>query len=427
MPLPMPYSYAVQTVYSFIKRRDTLDTLRPQRLQMVLDATGNPERRLKTVHIAGTKGKGSTAAMIAAALRASGHRVGLYTSPHLHTIRERINIDGQPISQTEFAAHVERLKPHFDAADGMGYPEVLTCMALHAFAAHSVNIAVIEAHLGGRYDSTNVVQPVCTAITTIDYDHTDILGTTLPQIAAQKAGIIKPGVPVVVAPQSPAVTVVIQAEARAHTAPLITPAFKLAPPTPDGQRITMEGTRYHTNLIGGHQGMNLAVAVSVLVQLRKSGLAIDPERAQVGLSAVEWGGRMEVLEGNPPLILDVAHNAAAARTLRATLDALYPVRRVFVYASKANKDVRAILAALVRPQDQLIITQGGDPPTALPDDLAALAREALPDASVIVVADARNALEQARARAQSDAAICVTGSIFLVADVRALLLNIATE
>ncbi len=423
----MNYPDAVQTVYSYIKRRDALDKLRPQRVQAIMDATGNPERNIKAIHVAGTKGKGSTCAMIAAALQASGYRVGLYTSPHLHSIRERLKIAGQPISQAEFARLVERLKPYFDSTDGIGYPEVLTCMALHAFASNAVDFAVIEAHLGGRYDSTNVVQPVCTAITTIDYDHTAILGPTLTEIADQKAGIIKREVPVVIAPQTADVERVIREEAGAHAAPVHIPKLALSPPSTDGQRITLNGSMYHTNLIGQHQGVNLAVAVTVLQQLRQTGFIIDHDRAQTGLSAVEWGGRFEVIERDPALILDIAHNEAAARTLRATLDARYPQRRVFVYASKANKDVPAILSVLVRPQDHLIITQGGDPPTAPPDELTVIARQVLPDGAVQSIADSAQAVAQARALAQHDAAICVTGSIFLVADVRARLLNIPAD
>ncbi len=414
----------VALVYSYIKRKNTLDTQRPQRVAAVLARTGEPHRMLKTLHVAGTKGKGSTCAMLAAALAANGYRVGLYTSPHLHNIRERIQVGGQPIDEETFTRMAFALKQHFDRVPGIGFPEVMTCLALHIFQQRSVDVAVIEAHLGGRYDATNVVQPECCAITTIDYDHTDILGKSLAQIAHQKAGIIKRGVPVVSAPQSAEVVPVLRREADKQSASLAVLGtdvpLDVHAMTPNGQSATVGGENYTTNLLGVHQGTNLAVAITVLNQL--TGFVLERERTQHGLLGVQWGGRLEVVREQPPVVLDIAHNVAAARVLRQSLDALYPgVPCTFVFGSKANKDVHGMLRTLVRNDDTLILTRSDDPPTADPAELAAIARaervQLLHQETSV-----RDATDKALMLATPGKLVCVTGSIFVVAQAREHLL-----
>lgn len=421
------YASALERVYRMIKQSPTLDTARPQRVMRVLERTGNPHLALQLVHIAGTKGKGSVCAMIASGGVSAGLRVGMYTSPHLHSLRERIRINGEPISMMDFVMLVERWMPYIEAEDGIGFTETLTVLALHAFAQAEVDLAIIETHVGGRYDATNAITPLVSAITTIDYDHTDLLGETLSEITYHKAGIIKSEVPVVTAPQPPDVVDILGAEAEERAAPLhIIDDLIVHPASSSGQVITLDKVNYHTNLIGMHQGINLAVALTVIDPFVKRTLPISRILAQPGLAVVRWGGRLEQVRTDPPLILDIAHNVAAAQTLRVTLDALYPnLRRVWVYGSKANKDVTAILQTLIQPKDSLILTQTQSPPTAPPTDLLRIKWTDTPP-STHIAPSVGAALQLADAIAH-DGIIVITGSIFVVAAARALLLGIEPE
>ncbi len=418
------FDQALNTVYGYIRRDTALNPRRRGYVTAVMDATGRPHTRFDAVHIAGTKGKGSTAAMLAAALQANGYRVGLYTSPHLHRITERIQVNGRAMPDADFITTVEKLHPHFNAIDDVGYPEVITCLAFHHFAAENVDIAVIEAHLGGQHDATNIITPLCSVLTTIDYDHTDVLGNTLAKIARQKAGIIKPGVPVVSAPQSAEALTVIREQAATQNAPLTVTGqdntLTLAPATADGQTITLDHQEWKTALIGQHQGINLAVAVSTLEQL-KAHYPLNDVASKHGFASVTWGGRLEIIRRDPLTLLDIAHNPAAARVLRQALDGVFSsAPRVFIYGSKTNKDISGILRTLLREQDTLILTAAADPPTAPPDDLAAIAQSAGVQRvqTAVTIADALN---QAQSMLPAQGLICITGSIFVVAEARATL------
>jgi dihydrofolate synthase/folylpolyglutamate synthase len=424
----LTYSQALDTVYSYIRYSKTLDTARVDRSHTMLHRTGNPQKKFPTIHVTGTKGKGSVCAMLAAVLRANGLRVGMYTSPHLHSLRERIQVDGKPISTDTFAALVERLRLHFQAVDGIGFPEVMTALALQHFADEMVDVAVIEVHVGGTFDATNVITPQCSVITRIDYDHTDFLGDTLTSIATHKAGIIKPGVPVVTAPQVKEALDVIRTQAEAKSAQLTVVGkdipFTVVPASADGQEIALHGKPYRTNLRGIHQGENLAVAVSALQVVAQS-LSLNDISA--GLDAVNWPGRLEKVV-DPTIdrsyLLDIAHNPAAADALAAYREAVYPGETwTIIYGSKGNKDIEDILTAIVREGDTLVLTQVHDPDTTDVNTLRGRVLSSGPE-NVTIATEPR--LSAALTHAYGDRT-CITGSIFVVAAARALLLGIEPE
>ncbi|MEO0562820.1 MAG: cyanophycin synthetase [Chloroflexota bacterium] len=426
------YEDALRTIYGYINRRAVLDTERPARTRRLLELTGRPHDFLQVVHVTGTKGKGSVCAMLSAALLANGYRVGLYTSPHLHSLRERIQVDGDPISEDELADLVERLQMSFTAVEGLAFPEVMTALVLHYFVQRRVDVAVIEVHVGGMFDATNVLQyrTLASVINTIDYDHTDILGDTLASIAYHKTGIIQRQRPVISAEQPLEARRVITEEATLDNAQLTTMgsdvAITIAPPNEKNQAVLVSDEHFETNLRGVHQGANLALAVTTLRQ-------IDPNRLllrniHAGWDRVVWPGRLETVIDNDGVswLLDIAHNPAAARALADYLDTVYGGRRrVIVYGSKADKNVEAILSVIVRRGDELVLAATESPPTAPPTDLLPYApRERV---RVVKADGVVDAMGIARRIAGEKDLLLVTGSIFVVAVARAHLLHIPAE
>ena len=332
------------------------------RMRALLELAGSPERELRFVHLAGTKGKGSTAAMIARMLMAAGRRVGLYTSPHLITFRERMRVNGEMISEEEFARQVEGVVAAIEALrDSTSGPpsffEVLTLVAVQWFAQQHAEVVVLETGLGGRLDATNVFTPLATAITTLAVDHTSELGDTLAQIAGEKAGIIKPGVPVVSAPQLAEAAAVIARVANEVGSPLyrVGHELRLLP----GGRISLSGQRFslagrlddyrdlRCPLLGEHQRVNAAVAVGLAECLREAGEPLSAEAIRTGLARVVWPGRLQILQDAPLLLLDGAHDPAAIAALLTALEQYFPARpRRFVLAFLRDKDWPRMLAQL---------------------------------------------------------------------------------
>ena len=303
----------------------------------LLERMDNPHRRPGIVHVAGTKGKGSTAAMIEAILRAAGYSTGFYSSPHLHSFCERIRLDGEPVSPATFAELTASVWPHHlaNAADPEAGPatlfEFLTTMAFRCFADSDADCSVIEVGLGGRLDATNVVTPAVSVITPVSLDHTAILGDTIAEIAADKAGIIKPGVPVVVAPQFPDAMAAIKDAATAQSAPLIpvvaAASWKVGSVSAAGQDITIrtdrDTYRLLLPLLGDFQCSNAAVAVAAVETLADAGYEIQRDAIVSGLSSVQWPARLEVLRRNPLIVADGAHNDHSVATVLATLKEQY--------------------------------------------------------------------------------------------------------
>lgn len=401
------------------------------RVRMLLSKVGDPDRSFRSVHIAGTKGKGSTAAMAASTLRCAGFRTGLYTSPHLHTVRERIAVDGEPISEQELAGGLEELRPAIEETCAQGEAfrvttfEVLTAVALAHFRRRGAEFAVLEVGLGGRLDATNVVTPVACAITNISLDHTEVLGDTLGKIAAEKAAIIKRGVPVVCAPQPVEALEVIAGVAREQSAPLTLVGrditWEAGPWTLEGQQLvvrTPRGSRkLWVPLLGAHQRENAATALGVFEALAGRGVALSPEAVREGMARTVWPGRMEVIALRPVVVVDGAHNPYSMQRLREAMEETFPGKRpVVVFGVGKAKDAGSMLAALAGLAGVVVATRSRHP-KAMPA-WEVMREAALHGLAVEQAETPGRALDRARALAGPDGLVLATGSLFVVAEVR---------
>ncbi|MDY6907280.1 MAG: folylpolyglutamate synthase/dihydrofolate synthase family protein [Chloroflexota bacterium] len=411
-----------------------------RRMEGLLERVGAPHLGTTSVHVAGTKGKGSTAAMIATCLSDAGHRTGLYTSPHLHTFRERIRTDGEPISEAEFAALATRLKPEVAAVGrDLRYGEIttfelLTAMAFMHFRAKGVTVQVLEVGLGGRLDATNVVAAQVAVITPISLDHVDVLGHSLAQIAAEKAGIIKPGSTVICAPQPEEAAQVIEGACLQRGARLVplgrAVTWEGHGGDTRGQHLTVSGLRgsYHLSisLLGRHQVENAATAVAALEALADMGIAIPGASIARGMAAALWPGRLEVLGERPLVVVDGAHNAEAARRLKEALHEYLDFERlILIIGTSQDKDVAGIVAELAPACQVAIATRSRHPRALAPDAIAGeLVKQGVRAEVAPTVADAmRRALELA---APGDV-VCASGSLFVAAEAREHWLGIAPE
>ena len=447
MGLETQYQQTLDYLYSFVDYSLTHAFPAPEnfdldRIAEFLEYLGNPQLDYPIIHIAGTKGKGSVAALCASALSAAGYRAGLYTSPHLSDYAERIQIDGEPISHAALIALVEEIRPYLARGTKLTTFEITTALAFLYFARQGATVVVAEVGLGGRLDATNVTAPKVTVITSISYDHTAVLGDTLAQIAAEKAGIIKPGVPVVVAPQKEEAGRTIEGIARQREAPLIQvgEAYRFAPErhSLDGQSLWVwtasedeswrafqvgadtggwSPLRLTIPLLGGHQLENAATAYAALKTGDLNGIPIGLNAIQAGFEHVSWPGRFEILRGDPPLVVDSAHNRDSMGKLRLALDEYYPGWPVILIAgASADKDVAGMLAELAPRLDRIIATRSYHPRSMAPEDLAETAGViGVPVESFETVEEA---LEKALELAGSEGLILATGSLFLAAAVR---------
>lgn len=393
-----------------------LDRLEPlamrfglERMERALAALGHPERRYPVLHVAGTNGKGSTCAMAAAALGAAGHRVGLYTSPHLVRFHERIVVDGVPVTDEALAARIEEVRracPWHEsgtAEERLTYFEFATLLGLLEFAAREVTAAVVEVGLGGRFDATNAIAlPAVTAVARIGLDHTQLLGDTVEKVAREKAGIFKAGVPAVAeGDQPPGVLEVLAAEADRRSAP-----FSVA-----GK---WEGP---LGLRGPHQLANAGLAAAALRAMAARGVAIDEAAIARGLKGATWPGRLEELGG---VLLDGAHNPQGASALSLSLVTLYPGRKVeLIFGVLADKDHAGMLAALGPAVRRLHVIPPRSPRARDPGAVKALADSL--GLSADVHPGLSEALSCARAAARDGALICIAGSLYLMGEARSLL------
>ncbi len=432
----MTYREAIEYLHSltdYEKRRieryspETLDLSRVERL---LDMVGNPHRLYPSVHVAGTKGKGSTSAMIESVLRAAGYRTGFYTSPHLHTFRERIRIGADLISRQDVVALVEEFRPLIARVPGITTFEAITAIAFTYFARQKIDVLVAEVGLGGRLDATNVLRPEVAVITSLSLDHTYLLGNTLPEIAAEKAGIIKDGIPVVTAPQRPEALAVIEETARARHASLTVVGrdwvWEPGPFDLTGQSFAVRRTgdgrddlagAYRIPLLGRHQLENGATALAALQILLERGFRLSRAAAQEGLKNVQWPGRLEILSTDPLVVVDCAHNPYSTEVLREALREWFPGRRwVLIFGASADKDIPGMLRTLLPIADYLIVTRSDHPRSATPVELADIAASVGGGAEIAV--NIRRALQRALTLLKPDTGILVTGSIFLVAEAR---------
>ncbi|MGE5576517.1 MAG: bifunctional folylpolyglutamate synthase/dihydrofolate synthase [Syntrophothermus sp.] len=421
-----------------------------ERICHLLDRLGNPHLKVPVIHIAGTNGKGSTAASIATVLQAAGYRVGLYTSPHLVRYTERIQIfDGRPgaeaaigegreIREDRFAAIMTELKPYLDhiiQETELGQPtefEVGTAAAFMYFAAEAVDLLVLEVGLGGRLDATNVVQPLVSVITHIDLDHTDKLGGTLVEIAREKAAIIKPGGIAVVGPQYPEVLEVMQKACKEAQARLLSVEPLLEPVNWDEGGGTFhlrlpEGGIYralHTPLLGEHQIINAATAVAAIHALRWRGAEIPETAIRQGLERTRWPARLEVIRRRPAVLLDGAHNPDGMRRLCAALRDIFKYRRLIcVVGILADKSVAEMVEQLMALVDVAVITRPNSPRAAEPAQVAGYFRTQGKRCEVREEPRIPAAVDQALALAGADDLVCICGSLYLVGEARAHLMG----
>ena len=428
-------------------------------MRVLLAALENPERRFPGVLVAGTNGKGSTAATLASILHASGVRTGLYTSPHLVRINERIRINGKDISDDDFALlhdvidrTAERLVGEGELPWHPSFFEMLTAMAFEYFARRRVDLAVLEVGMGGRLDATNVIEPRASVITDISLDHQKFLGNTIAEIAREKAGIIHSGGIVVTLPQQPQANDVIGNAILEHGATAVSAVPYVPPVAPGsdcgygsrGKSLTTEDTersdhrqpvwRYplqvmgkkicvKTPLIGRHQLRNVALAIAAAEELGKHGFPITAESIERGIRETKWPGRFQVVpaaNGNPEFVFDVAHNPAGAWALRSTLSVCYEERRlIFVFGAMRDKTIGQMAEILFPIAERVIATRAENPRSATPDEIRQAAARA--SAEIETAPDVATAVKQARAFAGSDGIVVVTGSIYVVGEAMRLL------
>lgn len=425
-----------------LRARYNRDTFNLNRMRAVLKKLGDPHKKLRAVHIAGTKGKGSTATMLAEMLRACGHRVGLYTSPHICDIRERIRVNGDKITQAALTRLICRIEPHVEkmADDKPTFFEIFTALAFCHFLDEKVDVAVVECGLGGRLDSTNVLKPAVCGVTSISLDHTHQLGDSLDKIAAEKAGIFKRGTPVVSVPQDPEAKQALKRAARQSRAQLmftgedIEFSYRIESSRRDGCHaricLTTPLSRFEhlpVPLLGEHQALNCGLALALLDQLKHQGLKIDDERAKKGLAAVYVPGRMELIHHDPRILVDGAHNAASVQALMRAIGQHIPYdSMVLVFGCAADKDIRGMMAQLATGADKVIFTRvAGNPRAAKPSDLAE-AYEEMSGRVGQLTDNVKEAMRVALSAVSREDIICVTGSFYLVGEVKALLNGGAT-
>ncbi len=434
---------------NYEQRTPELSDLQLDRMRALLDLLGNPERNLRVVHVAGSKGKGSTSAMLASILRRAGYRTGLYTSPHLSSVEERMQVDGVPIASAELTALLADVRPLVEGMDarrpagavGVTFFEIATALGLLHFVRRRVEAAVLEVGLGGRFDATNVCRPQVAVVTSISYDHTQQLGNTLASIAREKAGIIKPGRPVVSGARAPEARAVIERLSRRRGAPLRQLDAEIRY-THEPGRIAAAADRLprvhvvtdrrawpvlEVGLLGEHQAANAALAVAAVEHLQEAGLHIADAAVVAGLAEVRWPARLEVVGRRPLVVVDCAHNLASAQALIDTLRLSFPAegvpRRLLVFAGSGDKDLAGMLGLLAPHFAHVYLTRFVSNPRAVPPEKLAEVLRAVSDLPHTVCGDPAAAWEQARAAARPEDVICVTGSVFLAGELRPLLLG----
>ena len=407
-----------------------------RRVFQLLERLGNPHLKARSLHITGTNGKGSTSAMLASVLSAAGYKTGLYTSPHLITMRERFMVNGRMMSENEVADVMTRLRPQIDMVDveaaygKLTVFEILTALCFAWFAEQKCDFQVMEVGMGGRFDATNVIQPEVCLLTSISLDHTDVLGDTIAKIAGEKCGIIKFDCVVVSHPQMPEAEKVIVETCQEKGVELITIGRDVTSWSLGynlhNQSLAVKGRldEYTINLplLGQHQVDNTAAAVAALEVLIKRGFHISKDAILKGLSRVEFPGRLQVVSQKPLIVLDGGHNPGAARKLKEALRQYFkPEKSILVIGMSADKDMAGVVEELSQVFDQVIATRANNPRSASPQ----LLEELFTAHGKIAVASENvpQALAQARQMAGENDLICITGSLFVVGEALKILTN----
>lgn len=429
--------YSLQKNLQYSPEKFTLD-----RIRAFTERLGNPQERYQTLHVAGSKGKGSVTALCASVLQTEGYRVGEYISPHLSDYNERIQVNGVPIPHADLVEIVNRFKPQIESIPKLSTFDITTALAFQYFAEQEVDLAVIEVGLGGRLDATNIIQPKVAVITSLVYEHTNLLGNTLTQIATEKGGIIKPGVPVVLSLQKEEARQTIEQIAAERNSRLIQIGqdYLFAPVSHslEGQTFLVwskeeqdllneyieagdgsewNPTRLRMPLLGYHQVENAATAYAALETLKEEGIRISERAIVEGFERVKWPGRFEVLRKKPPLIVDSAHTRESALKLRLAMEDYFPgLPVILVFGASEDKDIEGMFVELAPRIRKVIATKANHPRALEPKHLADLAYRF--GRSGFVIDNPVDALDMALHEAGSECAILVAGSIFIAAEAR---------
>jgi dihydrofolate synthase/folylpolyglutamate synthase len=417
--------YSLKHISELAKAEFNLD-----RMFALMEELGNPQKNYPIIHVAGTKGKGSVAALCASGLQAGGYKTGLYTSPHLWDYAERIQVNGEPISHEQLVDLVEEVKPAVAKIPKLTTFEITTATGLLAFARNQVDAAVVEVGLGGRLDATNIVMPKVSVITSLSYDHMAVLGYTLAAIAGEKAGIIKEAVPVVSAPQAAEALEVLERVAKGENCPFVLVGedvkFERLESSLDGQRLRLSSFHFPPSeqlqhldltipLLGAHQIENAAIAYTAL---KASGIPISDEAIRQGFTRVRWPARFEVLRREPPVVIDSAHNRDSARRLRETLDEYFPeIPVILIFCALADKDISGMLEELKPRLDCVVATRADHPRAPSAEWMAEQVQEA--DIPVEPLAPVPAALERTLQLAGDQKLVLAAGSVAFAGEVSA--------
>jgi dihydrofolate synthase/folylpolyglutamate synthase len=399
-------------------------------VERILEALGNPHRAIQVIHIGGTNGKGSTAAMMASILQKEGYRVGLYTSPHLIRFTERIKINGKEIEEAEVAELAGEMREQIEAASiepPFTFFDFTTAMALYYFSQKMVDLAILEVGLGGRLDSTNVVDPLLSIITNIAKDHEEVLGRSILKIAEEKAGIIKKGRPLITAATQPSVLRLLSRISREQEAPCFQVGKQFRSIRTGERDFHYEGLQrklwgIHLNLHGPHQIVNATTALGAMEILEELGYTVSTKAMIEGLRDVDWPGRLEMVFSSPPVVLDGAHNPAGAQVLKESLEKEFRYRRlILLIGIMKDKNYDKMLHTLAPLADHVILsrphTVRAAPPASLKKSMGQNGK------SVAVIEDLKEAIERSLSMAGEEDLVCITGSLYTVGEAKAYFLS----
>lgn len=440
------YEYEEVSMITYVEALDYIYNLNKYGIKLGLNnisyllfLLGNPHKNLNIIHIGGTNGKGSTAAMISSILQANGFKTGLYTSPHLVDFTERMKINSQNISQEKVCELLEKINPYIEEVSntaGYNHPtffEVITAMAFLYFYEEKVDFLVLEAGLGGRLDATNVCQPLISVITRIDYDHMDKLGNSLKEIAREKSGIIKTGEIVISSSQYDEAYNEIKKIADERNSPLFSIGkeinYQVKKTDIKGSIFDLKGiyNEYkdmYVSLIGKHQVDNAATAIAAIEALRIKGLNISTKAIREGLEKLRWEGRLEIIQYDPLLVLDGAHNPNGIKIVRQTLEELFSYNRlILVLAIFSDKDYKKMIQIISPIADLIITTKAKNPRATPPQVIAKEAEQYKNKNKIIVTENVPQAIDCALSNSKKNDLICITGSLYTVGEAKRYFIN----
>ncbi|MBA7650515.1 Dihydrofolate synthase/folylpolyglutamate synthase [subsurface metagenome] len=425
------YAEALDYIYDLTKYGIKLGL---KNINYLLYLLGEPHKKLKIIHVSGTNGKGSTCSLISSILQSDGYKVGLYTSPHLVDFTERIEINRKPIERKKVSELLERIKPSIEKVantPSYGHPtffEVITSMAFLYFFEEQVDFLVLEVGLGGRLDATNVCEPLISVITHIDYDHMDKLGNSLEEIAREKGGIIKPEGIIISSKQYDEAYKEIKKIVDEKNSLIYSTgseiSYEIVKSDINGVIFDLKGIyrnykNLYTPLLGRHQAENAATAISAIEALKIRGVKISEKAIRAGLEKVKWTGRLEIIQNNPTLILDGAHNPSGVKIVRQALEEIFSYHRlILVLAIFADKDYKKMIQILVPNADLIITTKAKNPRATPPQIIAKEAAQYIEKNKIIVTEDIPQAINSALSNSKEDDLICITGSLYTVGEAK---------